>query len=459
MSPTVFADTAYLGLYLRGSKIGYASYRSDPAIWAGKRVTKSESRTVLDATLLGSPITVSVDSATWATASGQPLRILSTTRSGGRLDKVDAAFAGGFAILHILIGAVSSQRKLALPAGAAVVDDPLSLVLHGKLPRGTTRCYYVLDPSTASFLKTTVEVVGPARTSAGGKAWKANLIRLTDARSETDVFVNSSGDVLRVDGPMGIVMLPVSKRVALAQPDKYHPSPDLAATSSLRPDKQIEDAEHLTQLSVRIVGSRLDGIPSDAGQSATKSPQGWTLDVHPPRLAERPTGSIKSAAAAKSEWLLPSLYIPSDNLQFRLLAAKIIGAKNVVQEAAFAIQNYVYENMKPNAGIGVLRDATEILRTKEGVCRDYAVLTVTLLRAAGVPARLASGLVDWDDGFYYHAWAEAWDGRQWIGVDSTTARAQLSASHIKLGEGNVDTAFAFTFLDHAKIEVLGVGKD
>ena len=110
--------------------------------------------------------------------------------------------------------------------------------------------------------------------------------------------------------------------------------------------------------------------------------------------------------------------------------------------------------MKANAGIGVLRDAGEVLKTKEGVCRDYAILTATIMRAAGIPTRLCSGLVNWDGSFYYHAWVEVWDGKRWLGMDSTVPYLQISATHVKLGDGNVEEAFTFTFLDKVKIEVL-----
>ena len=71
-----------------------------------------------------------------------------------------------------------------------------------------------------------------------------------------------------------------------------------------------------------------------------------------------------------------------------------------------------------------------------------------------MPSRLASGLVSLDGEFYYHAWAEVWDGARWVGVDSTTANDQISAAHIKLADGNVNTAFAFMMLDRVKMEVL-----
>jgi hypothetical protein len=41
-----------------------------------------------------------------------------------------------------------------------------------------------------------------------------------------------------------------------------------------------------------------------------------------------------------------------------------------------------------------------------------------------------------------------------LGMDSTTAEPQISASHVKLSDGNVEEAFTFTFLDRVKIEVM-----
>jgi transglutaminase-like putative cysteine protease len=153
------------------------------------------------------------------------------------------------------------------------------------------------------------------------------------------------------------------------------------------------------------------------------------------------------------------MHIPSSSTKFTQLAKSIVGDRTRVADAASAIQLWVNSQMKPNAGIGVLRDANDVLATKEGVCRDYAILTTTLLRAAGIPSRLASGLVNWDGTFYYHAWAEVWDGEKWLGIDSTTDQKQISAAHIKLGEGNVEEAFTFTFLEKAKITVLGSSKN
>ncbi|MBL8385836.1 MAG: transglutaminase domain-containing protein, partial [Burkholderiales bacterium] len=70
-----------------------------------------------------------------------------------------------------------------------------------------------------------------------------------------------------------------------------------------------------------------------------------------------------------------------------------------------------------------------LLRTRAGHCEYFASATVLLLRAAGVPARYATGFsvqeFDAARGDYVvrerhaHAWARAWIGGAWVDVDTT----------------------------------------
>jgi hypothetical protein len=268
------------------------------------------------------------------------------------------------------------------------------------------------------------------------------------------VYVDRAGNLVHAEGPMGIEMKPIGRIEALGKSAAYSPSVDLAFATSLKTDKPIVDPAHVKELKLRISGRNLREIPGGEYQDVSQDGDAWVVDIHPPQIDADPGLGIWEARKQKPEWARPTMNMPSDAPKFLALAKQITEKKTDVHSAAFAIRNFVYQTMKPNAGIGVLRDATEVLTTKEGVCRDYAVLTVTLLRAAGIPARLASGIVNWDGTFYYHAWAEAWDGKHWIGIDSTSDDNQISAAHVKLGEGNVESAFSFTFLDRAKIAVL-----
>jgi transglutaminase-like putative cysteine protease len=84
--------------------------------------------------------------------------------------------------------------------------------------------------------------------------------------------------------------------------------------------------------------------------------------------------------------------------------------------------------------VGPTPDAVSVLKNKRGDCNEHATLFTALARAAGVPARVAVGLVLQDGRFLYHAWAEVWLGR-WLALDPTWRQFPADAGHVRLVYG------------------------
>lgn len=63
-----------------------------------------------------------------------------------------------------------------------------------------------------------------------------------------------------------------------------------------------------------------------------------------------------------------------------------------------------------------------------GCCRDYSVLTVSILRHKGIPARVRYGTGAYFEPSFYgdHAILEYWNGDRWVAVDS-----EMSPKHIQ----------------------------
>ncbi len=78
---------------------------------------------------------------------------------------------------------------------------------------------------------------------------------------------------------------------------------------------------------------------------------------------------------------------------------------------------------------------------RTGVCRDYAHVTVTFLRALGVPARLASAYAPGLSPMDFHAVAEALVDDQWQVVDATRLAPRATMVRIATGRDAADTAF------------------
>jgi transglutaminase-like putative cysteine protease len=89
----------------------------------------------------------------------------------------------------------------------------------------------------------------------------------------------------------------------------------------------------------------------------------------------------------------------------------------------------------------VTTTAVQVLKAGRGVCQDYVHLGLAILRAAGIPARYASGYLhphkDATIGEPHvgegHAWLEAWVG-DWHPVDPTSGSA-VAERHVLVARG------------------------
>ncbi len=449
-----YAEETYIGLFLQGKRIGYSSSATTEVTLGGRAVRRSDSTTLMDLGLLGTALKVAIASSTWSDAEGKPMLLKYRMESAGRVQLLEANFTSVEILVSVDNSGTKSSKRIALPKEGKVVDDAVNALLALGAPLGAARSFYVLDPMTVTLVKNTATLTGKSMITLNGREVEANTVEVVEPRATMKVYFGAKGNFLKAIGPMGIEMLPLSKEVALAEIEGGGAKPDLAELSRIVPDRPLGTTAELAYVRIRVSGAGIAAAPSDAHQRTQKDVNGWIVEIHPvvPNPERAPT--IESAFKAMPQWTKPGLNIPSAADRFKRLSKEIVGKSTKVIEAASKIRRFVTASMRANAGIGVLRDATEVLATKEGVCRDYAILTATLLRAAKIPARLCSGLVYQDGAYYYHAWTEAFDGASWVGFDSTRPDGVVGAGHVKLAQGSVEEAFMFTFLDRASVQVL-----
>jgi transglutaminase-like putative cysteine protease len=95
--------------------------------------------------------------------------------------------------------------------------------------------------------------------------------------------------------------------------------------------------------------------------------------------------------------------------------------------------------------------ALEVIELREGDCTEHAVLLAALARAAGIPARVASGLAyserfgGRDAVFVPHAWVIAWIDGRWQGFDAALPRH--GSGHIAFAAGDGDPFRFYRGLD------------
>jgi transglutaminase-like putative cysteine protease len=150
--------------------------------------------------------------------------------------------------------------------------------------------------------------------------------------------------------------------------------------------------------------------------------------VHKPRPLVDPNGG---------EYLKTSIIIESDAPEIRALAKKIAGDEKDALATALKVSRWVNKNLQKDYGNSSDR-ATDVLREMKGDCTEHSLLTVSLLRALGIPAKRIDGLVylkndDNVPALYWHEWVEAYVG-EWMQLDPTFGQDVVDATHFALGE-------------------------
>lgn len=182
------------------------------------------------------------------------------------------------------------------------------------------------------------------------------------------------------------------------------------------------------------VGGRLHVLDCGAGRLEVS----YRAEVHG-RAEPVPVEPLDRTA-----YLRPSRYAQSDALA-AVAAAELRGrtdtAALVRDVAAWVGGRLVYVPGSSRVTDG----AVDTLLAGAGVCRDYAHLTLALLRARDVPARLVSVYAPGLDPMDFHAVVEAMVDGAWYVVDSTLLAPRQSLVRIATGRDAADTAFMSSY--------------
>jgi transglutaminase/protease-like cytokinesis protein 3 len=413
----------------------------------------SVNKSVINASVLGQAMQMSILGDSWSKA-GRVSRQTYVIESAGRVQKVTAVYGDKEIKVSRESEGATFEKVIAIPTDAAIVEDPTFGAFGKGLPEvGAKQVFYSFDPMLLTLMKNEAEFLGEREFEIDGKKAKGYLLTVTDPRAATNIYLSAKGEFLFGTSVMGITLKPITREEALGTAG-YAPSIDIASASRIVPDKPIPNPRELRRLTLRLEGGDLKRLVSDYFQTVTPDgPGALKLVVHPVAASAK-GAALSSLAKQQPQFVKPAVNVPVTDPIFKTLAKQVVGSEKDGYQAALKISKYVHKIMRPKATVGMLRDAKEILRTKEGVCRDYATLAVTLMRAAGIPTKVVTGAVYAEGAFYYHAWVEVWNGKSWISLDPTLTGGPSDATHLKFAEGDPEKAFTTFTLDGVKVKVL-----
>lgn len=174
--------------------------------------------------------------------------------------------------------------------------------------------------------------------------------------------------------------------------------------------------------------------------------------LHDEIAPDAPQHPIEDLPPETLVYLLGSRYCETDKLSNE--AWSLFGAVPKGWPLVQAIVDYAHERITFGYGYASsTKTALEAHGERQGVCRDFAHLAVTLCRCMNIPARYATGYLGdigvppVDDPMDFSAWFEVYLGGRWYTFDARHNVPRIGRVLMARGRDATDVALVTTFGD------------
>jgi hypothetical protein len=214
---------------------------------------------------------------------------------------------------------------------------------------------------------------------------------------------------------------------------------DFGLNSRIRLPRPIERPFEAREIVYRITVQDDDEPTTTFARDKRQSVENVHGDTFDLRVrAIREPAEVETPGKVEEEFLKSSYFLDCGNAKVREQAAQIVGDEMDPWRKAQRIEKWVHEHMQGNPEVN-FAPASQVLRDLQGDCRQHAMLTAALCRAAGIPARTAVGLVYDNDrkrgpGLAFHMWTEVWIKGQWLMLDAVLGHGHVGAAHLKIAD-------------------------
>lgn len=457
--------STWRGVYYRGEKIGFTV--SQTIRTSDGFELQEDARLTL--TLLGSTSVTTIRTTAWVDTDFVLRSFAFSLDPGtgpievrGAVDAPGSVPAAG----HRLTVAITSggttrteERKLAEPPVISL--NLFRTVASRGMASGARHRWPVFDPATLTNAVMDVEVGDREVVRTRDGVIPAFRVSMAYQGLKTTSWVTDTGEVIREESPLGLMTLRESPEQAqgLAIPGRVQQ--DLLRMSAVVPSmrQRIDEPRDVRRLRLRLEGADLAGPDLDGvGQTV----DGSVIEIRDPQTLQPGPADPDTA-----RYLAPEPLIESDAPEIVAEADRAVRGVVGARARAERLTRYVNALLDKKPTVS-LPSALEVLRTKVGDCNEHTALYVAMARAAGIPARIAVGLVfvrGAQGAFYYHAWPEVYldegGGRGlWLPVDPTFNQFPADGTHLRLVRGGLDQQAAIVpLIGRLRMDVLELELD
>ncbi len=340
--------------------------------------------------------------------------------------------------VEMLMGDYEEKRSITLKKPPIVELGVRPLLFRKDLKKNERYTMKYFDPMSLNEKEMIVVYLGKSKMQSLGEEIEAHQLRRFIGNQAFDAWVNELGEVLDERLPLGYVSIRESQAEATYGVMRYQGTvqQDVVEQSAVRPQKEEGQYANAQSAIWHFSGFSTDSFDVHGGRQLMRKADGhYELKIQ----RNHPASELNTEEQKKYLAEEMMLQVAAPEVQSAL--ADALNAKRDGQSKADAVVNWVFKKLKKKPVVSV-PNAVQILKSKEGDCNEHATLTVTMLRAAGVPSRIASGLAYLDGRFLFHAWVEYHDGERWISADPTWGQGNADVGHVRFLVGGLERQLA-----------------
>lgn len=450
------AEPQWFAVRIDGDKVGHAQMRRD--IVDGRTVDTS----LIEIELQGAdrPNRVALEQRFESGAGGAPLAYSMQLRTHDVARSKTATIDGGAIDVHVDEQGIERHERLALPAGVTWPLAEAALLREAIAQPGRTIAFKGFDTVDGKAVDVELRVGERRAVEAVDRTVDAIEVTRTtidgDRRTTSTSWLDDDLHPLRVEMRVAGVALDLvaGTRDAAMAPNR---SVDFIKRLFVRSPYRIPPTAQSQR--IRYVLAHADGpfdAPSTGEQRVRAHGDAVTLDIC------ATCGDEPRVDVAPPETLASNARIESDAPEFAE-AVRVVGTIADPRRHMLALEDYARRHLVGINGFLGAGSALAAARSGEGDCVAYALYLAALGRAAGIPTRVAGGMVysqryvGRGDVFVPHAWTQALIDGRWVSFDAATAG--FDATHVALVVGQGDrTAFAAAMGRLAKLQIRSIAQ-
>lgn len=426
----------WYNLTLMNTKIGYMHTSTEKVEYQGETVDRNKVDMVMNFKALGTGVTLEITRVEYTDPNAMPLHFLSTSNESG-LKQVEGSIIDGIAYVKTTLNGETTESEMPVPSDTVSEYTGVTSLLNQKeLKIGDKRTFHIFSFDLLKPVKTEIEVLGEETLTYQSEEKHVYVLRQTMDMMNgitAKLWIDTDSINYRTEVPLmglSMVTMKTDRDTALGGTEEV----DVILKTRILPSgkRPTPRSKHLKAEVKLSTGNIAEVFMSNPQQKLEVSTvHAGKLSVQVPSIAAEDCPNLP-IQNVEGEFLTASAYIQADHPDIQSKTEEILGGEVNSWRAAKKLCRWVYASISDKKMSGGFGSSLTTLESLSGDCTEHTVLFIALARAAGIPARICSGIVFARDAFYYHFWPEVYVGR-WVQMDPTLDQVVADANHIQLG--------------------------